>query len=109
MKFVIQPIQRGANVIDLAFSAVMGPLTQPRAAKIKTQYRKTETVQRLHGVKNHFVMKSSAIDGMGMTNQRRIARFRSACIQQGFQAAYRPIENDRSNRTGLHIHWVHPA
>ncbi len=57
MKLRIQPIKRGANVLDFPIALVVLALAQPRAAKIETQHGKTEAVQRLHGMENNFVVQ----------------------------------------------------
>ena len=60
MKLRIQPMERGANVFDLAIAFVVFSVAQPRAAKIETQHRKTKAVQRLHGVEDDFVVQRAS-------------------------------------------------
>jgi hypothetical protein len=52
----------------------MFPLAESGAAKIKAQYGKPEVMQRLHRVKDNFVMQRPAIDRMWMANYSSMSR-----------------------------------
>jgi len=69
MKFSIEPVQCDPNIVHLADAIVVLTLAQSRAAKIEPQNRKTEAVQRLHGVKNNFVVDCASVERVRMTNQ----------------------------------------
>jgi len=70
----------------------MFAMAESSATKIKPQYRKTEAVQRLHGMENDFVMQRPAKQRMRMTNHRRMCRILSARIQERLQSSRRTFE-----------------
>src|ERR1700674_2475730 len=82
----------------------MFALAQARPAKIKAQHRITKVVQRLHGVKDDFVVQSSAVKGMRMAYQRSVSGMFRTRIEQGFQPTRWAVEEQRADRTGLNIH-----
>ena len=97
MKFVIQPVQRSADVLRFSITVVVLTLTQSRSPKIKPQHGIAKTVQRLHGMKHDFVVQRSAIKRMRMANQRCMSGVFSAHIEQGFQPAGRTFEKQRAD------------
>src|ERR1700722_18761126 len=97
MKLAVEPVERGANVIQFSEAVVMLALTQPGSAKIKSQCRESETVQRLHGVKHDLIVQRSPVQGMRMANQCGVCSIRCARVQQGFQASRRAFERKRTN------------
>src|SRR6266436_6784282 len=103
---MIQPIECGSNVVHLAFSVIMFPMAQAGTAKIEAQHRKTETVQRLHGVKDHLVMESSAKPRMRMAHHGGVGGFGFARVEQRLQTAGRPIESEGTDYAGWGIHRV---
>ncbi len=56
----IEPVERGANVVDFPIAVVMFALAQSSSTKVEAQHRKTKTVQCLHGVKDDFVVQRPA-------------------------------------------------
>src|SRR5581483_11927410 len=70
---------------------------QAGATEVKPQNRKSEAVQRLHGVEDDFVVQRPAIERMRMADQRSVRGVLSACIKQSFQPASRAGEKQRSN------------
>jgi hypothetical protein len=92
MVFRIKPIERGVHVFHLAIALIMFALAQSGSTKIKPQHGKTETVQRLHGVKDNLVVQRSAEQRMGMTDQCGVRRVGRASVQQSFQTSGRPVE-----------------
>jgi hypothetical protein len=74
---------------------------EPKAAKIETQHRKSEAVQRLHRMKNNLVMHGAAVNRVWMANKRRMSRVLRAGVEQGFEAAHWAFNEQRPNcRTG---------
>src|SRR6202022_2395114 len=68
-EFAFEPIESGASIVHFVLASAMLPLTQAGSAEIEAQHGKSETVQGLHGVKDNFVMQSSAEKRMGVANQ----------------------------------------
>lgn len=60
MKFLIEPIQRSANVIHLAASMIVFTFAQSSPAKIEAQHRKSKAVQRFHSVEDDFIVHGPA-------------------------------------------------
>ena len=56
-------------------------LTQPGAAKIKTQCREAEAVQRLRGMEDDFIMQCAAEHRVRMADQGGVTRVLCAGIQ----------------------------
>ena len=82
----VQPVKRRADVVDFAVAVIVFSLAQTRAAEIEAQDGKSETVQRLHGVKNNLVMQRSAKKRMRMTNYGCMTGIRRASIEKGFKS-----------------------
>jgi hypothetical protein len=97
VKFVIQPVERRADVVDFAGAIVMLTLTESSTAKIEAQHGKTKTVQRLHGVKHDFVVQRTAKERMRMANDRCMGRVFRAGIQQRLKSTSRPADKERSD------------
>lgn len=57
MKLRIEPVDRRPDIFDLAMAVIVFALAESGAAKVETQYGKTKTVQRLHGVEHDLVMQ----------------------------------------------------
>jgi len=68
------------------------PLAQTRAAEIEAQHGKTKTIQRLHGVKDDFVVQRATKQRMGMANQGGMGRVLRARVEQRLQPAGAPVE-----------------
>ncbi len=80
VKFLIEPIECGADVILLATAIVVGAFTAAGAAKVEAQDGEAKRVQGLHGVIDHLVMHSAAAHGMRMTDDRGERRIRAAGV-----------------------------
>ena len=87
MKLVVQPIQRGCERRPLHRFRVVLALAEASPAKIETQHGKTETVQRLHGMKDDFIVQRAAIDGMGMAHHGSVSGIGNSSIEQGLETA----------------------
>lgn len=73
MKFVIKPVQGSTNIVRFTDAVIVFALAQSCAAKVETQDRKPETVQRFHGMKDDFVLKRASVKRMRMTDQSSMA------------------------------------
>ncbi len=104
VKFRIQPVKSRANVFDFSVAVVVLAVAQPGAAKVETQHRKTKAVQRLHGVKDNFVMQRSAKQWMRVTNHRCMSRIGGTRIEQGFEPSRRAFEKKRPDSRILRNH-----
>src|SRR5450755_1267277 len=97
MEFPFQPVEGGANVVHLATPVVVLAVAQAGSAEVEAQRGKSKTVQRLHGVKHHFVMESPAKDRMRMANQSGVRRRRGTQVQDSFEPAHRAVEKKRTD------------
>ena len=95
---MIEPVERGADVVDFARAVIMFSLTQSGSAKVEAQHGKTEAVQRLHGVKDNLVVQRSTEEGMGMTDNCSVCRILGSGVEDRFQASSRAFEEERPNR-----------
>jgi hypothetical protein len=80
-KLTIEPFKRRANIIHFAHTMIVLTLTQPSAAEVEAQHRKSEVIQRLHRVKHDFVVQCPAVDRMGMADQRGVGCILAARIE----------------------------
>ena len=69
MKFLIQPIECGADVVPFSAAVIVLSLAQASAAEVEAKNRKTKMIQGFHGVEHDFVMQRSAVDRMRMADQ----------------------------------------
>ena len=95
MKLRIEPVERRAYIFHFSVTMIVLAMTESSATKIEAQHRKTEAVQRLHGMEHDFVMQRPAKQRMRMTNHRRVCRILGARIQQRFQPSRRTFEEQR--------------
>jgi hypothetical protein len=95
MKLVIEPVERRAYVIHFPDSMIVFALAQTGAAKIEAQHGKTKTIQRLHGVKDDFVVQRATKQRMRMANHRGMGRVLRARVEQRLQSASAPVEKKR--------------
>ena len=82
MKLLIEPVERGADVVDFSDSMIVLSLAEPGSAKIEPQYRKPEAVQRLHRVEHDLVVQRACIYRMRMANDSRVRRALRSAIEQ---------------------------
>jgi hypothetical protein len=81
-------------------------LTEAGSTEIEAQHGESETLQRLHGVKDHFVMQSSAEKRVGMANQGGMSGGRRTRIEDRFEASGEPVDKKSSDGSGGHRHAV---
>jgi hypothetical protein len=91
----MQPVQRRANVFDLAPSLVVLAFAQASAPKVETQRRKSKGIKGLHGVVHNFVVDRTTIHGVRMADQHSISCVGRAVIQQRFQLARWALKKER--------------
>ena|ERR1039457_6920771 len=97
MEFPFQPVEGGANVVHLATPVVVLAVAQAGSAKVEAQGGKSKTVQRLHGVKHHFVMERPSEYRMRMANQRGVRCRWRAQVQDSLDPARRAVEKERAD------------
>ena len=95
MKFAVEPVESGADIIDFPNSMIVFTLAQTRAAKIEAHHGKTKTVQRLHGVKHDLVVQRATKQRMRMANDRGMRGVFRACVEQRLQPASAPVDRKR--------------
>ena len=82
MIFRVEPVEPCAHVINFAVAMIVLALAQAGTAKIESQHRKSEAVQRLHGVKDNLVVQRPPKQRMRMANQSGMRRILRASIEQ---------------------------
>jgi hypothetical protein len=92
MKLAIEPIQGNANVLGLTFAVSMFSFAQAKPSKIEAQDRKSEAIQRLHGMEDDFVVHRPAINRMRVANQGRMGCVLSTGVEQRFESARRAFD-----------------
>ena len=90
----VQPVECGPRIFDFADPVIVLTLAQSRSAKVEAQHGKSKAVQRFHGVKDDFVMQSSAKQRMRMTDDRSMSRVLRAGVEQRFQSSNGAIEKE---------------
>src|SRR5258708_32723786 len=100
MVFRIEPVERGANVVNLAFAAVVCAFAQAGSAEVEAQHRKSESAQGLHGVVDHLVVYGASKQRMRMAHQRRMARLRRPLIEQRLEPARGAVEKKSFDLVG---------
>ena len=98
VELTMQPVERGADIFNLATAVVVLSLAQSCSAKVEAQHGETEAVQSFRGVENDFVVKRSPINRMRMADQRGVGRVRRALVEQGFKAPGRSFKEQRPDR-----------
>ena len=88
-----EPVQRSVHVFGFSFAVAVLSFTQPKAAKIEAQHRKSKTVERLHSMKHDFVVHGPAKYRVRMAYERRMGGVLSTRIEQRFQLSRRTIEH----------------
>ena len=92
MELPIQPIERDAYVVDLAATFVVRPFAESSATKVEAQHRKSERIERLHGMEDDLVMHRPAEKRVRMADKRGMSGVGSTLVQQGFETAGRTVE-----------------
>ena len=90
----MDPIERGAHVVNLSLTKVVFAMAQSGTAKIEAQHWKAETVQSLHGVKDDLVVKRPTKEWMRMAHHRGISRVVCARVQKRFQSTRWTLQED---------------
>src|SRR5579872_1914589 len=81
VEFTIQPFECRPHIVDFTYAVIMLPLAQSRSAEVEAQHREPEAVQRLHRVKDHFVVQRPAKQWMRMTDQCGVRRVVRATVE----------------------------
>ena len=97
VEFGVQPIEPGTNVINLALAVVVHAFTESGIAEVEAEHRKSEGVQRLHGVIHNFVVHGAAIHRVGMADQGGVRGGGLTLVQQGFEFSGRTAQKQRSD------------
>src|SRR5579864_6536511 len=101
---MFEPIERRTHILCFSKSVVVIPLAEPSFTEVETQHREPKSIQRLHGMEDHFVVHRPAIHRMGMTDQGGVTRILRARMQQGFQPSCRAVDEQRTNSSSLRLH-----
>jgi hypothetical protein len=110
VELAVEPVESGAYVVLLAAAVVMGAFAEPGSAKVETQYRETEGLERLHGVIDDLVVHGAAAEGMRVTDERGIGRFRCASVEESLETACRTTEIvDGAEDCGADVRVGHPV
>ena len=85
--FLLQPIERAAHVVYLAYAMVMRAFAAASAAKVEAQHGQAEAMQHLHRVVDNLVVQRAAAQRVRMADQSSVRRIGLASIQQRLQAS----------------------
>ncbi len=72
MVFGVEPVERGADIVDFGIAMIVFSVTQSGSAKVEAQHGKAKTIQRLHSVEYDFVVQGPAEQRMRMTDHRSV-------------------------------------
>ena len=104
IEFCMEPVE-GCRDIGGFCEAFVASFAETCTAKVETENGKAEApvcpVEDLHGVVDNFVVKSTAAEGVGMTDKSGEARTASAFVEERFEAAGRPAEVHIAKRGGV--------
>lgn len=100
----VEPVERGADVVDFPDAVIMFSLAQSSSAEVEAQHGKSETAQSLHRVEDDFVVQRSSEQRMRMANYSGMRRVLSAGVEQGFEASSGTFEEEGTD--GL-VRWDH--
>ena len=95
---MLQPVEGGAHVFDLADAVGVLAFAQSGAAEVEAQHRESEAVERFHGVEDDFVVQRSAEEWMRMTDERSVSRGGRSRVEQGFEASGGAFEEEERMR-----------
>src|SRR5437879_345935 len=97
MKLAIEPLESSPDIFHLPIAFIMLAVAQAGSAKIEAQHGKSETVQRLHGVKDDLVVQRTTKEWVGMAHYSGVGSVVGTGIQQCLQASGRPLQKKRTN------------
>ena len=91
---MVEPVERGLNILLLATAVVVFSVAQTCSAEIETKHGESETVQRLHGMEDDFVVQSSTEHRVRMRHQRGMCGVFGSQIKDRFKTASRALEKE---------------
>jgi hypothetical protein len=97
MKFLLEPIERGADVVDFSCALVVLAMAQAGAAKVEAQHGHPEAVQGLHRVEDDFVVQRASVLGMWVADQGRVRGVGRAGVQQRLELAGGTVQEKGSD------------
>lgn len=74
MEFLIEPVERNADVVGFAVTMRMLTMAEPSTPEVEAQHGKSETIEGLHRVENDLVVQRAAVDRVWMADQRGVSR-----------------------------------
>ncbi len=96
-EFILEPVERRANVFDLAEAACVLAFAQPGAAEVEAQHGESEAIERFHGMKYDLVVQRAAVERVRMAHYRCMRRVWRTAIQQRFEEPGRAGQEKRAN------------
>ena len=97
MKFVVEPIERDADVVDFSHAIIVLAVAQAGTPKVEAQHGHAEAVQRLHRVEDHLVVQRASVFGMWVADQGRVGGVGRAGVQQRLELAGGTVQEKGSN------------
>src|SRR5205807_1101575 len=79
-KLPLQPIERGADVVQFASPVIVLPFAQARASKIKPQHGKAKAVEGFHGVEHDLVVQCASVHRMRIPLRKPSRRGRRLAV-----------------------------
>ena len=87
MKLGIEPVERGADIINLTNAMIVFCLAESCATKIEAEHRESKAVQRFHRMEHDFVVQRSTEQRMWMADNCSVSRVLCSRIEQRFETS----------------------
>ena len=81
LEVVLQPTERGADVVLLALPVIERTFAQPDAAEVEPQHGQTEGRERLHRVVDDLIVHGATASGMRVADQRGVGSVVATGVQ----------------------------
>jgi hypothetical protein len=108
VKFSIQPVESGADIVLLAMPLIVLAFAEFGAAEVKTENGKAEVLNSLHGVVNDLVVHGASAERVRVADQSGVWGVGLADIEQGLEAACGPAKvNDGAKDGGANVRLWH--
>ena len=94
MEFVVEPVEGGADVVELARPVIVFALAESSAAEVEAQHGEAKVVQRFHGVEDNLVVEGASVDGMRMADDGGVGGVEGTGVQERFKLAGGAVEKE---------------
>ena len=92
MKLIVEPIERGVNVLNFSDPVSVLSFAQSCSTKVEPQNGEPKAVKRFHGMEDDFIVQRSAKERMRMADNSSMCSSLGSCIEQRFQPSSRAVK-----------------